>query len=883
MTEFGRKLRLHRRNARDNENGGLLSQARLADLLSLACGVVYSRAAVSDWERGKGQIHKDDRAVLVGLIDVLHQSGGIRTLEEANDWLAAGNYRRLDEREARRVSAEWLTPKDYSYLRVLVPSLPAHNIIGRDELLSRLKDQLFAGRNVALSAINGLPGVGKTTLAALLAHDADVAAEFPDGVLWVGLGRDPDQFHLLGQWGQAVGVSAEDLAKMGAIRQRANAVHDAIADRRMLLVLDDVWDAATIAPFKLGGSRCTHILTTRQPPLAAAFAGENALRVAELDEPFAVELLHQLAPRIFAQRPDAALEIVRRTGGLPLALVLVGNHLRQKGSSSRRIEAALARVMSAGTLQALSEPQPIIEKDAHPSLPENVPISLASIVDASVDALSADARAALGQLALFPPKPNSFSEEAALAVADTTTDALDELVDHGLLEPREGERYSLHQTIHQHAQQEQAVGAPERFADWHLSFVLEADESQIDRERSNVEAALTCAAEEEHYALFLRLVAALAPYLESRGLVEMAERRFAQAIRLDLADEPTATARVYQYRGRLLHRKGEFDEAERMWQQSLSLGREVDATEICLDVLSELTTIASERGDQDAVSAYYEEGIELARAHGLTLQAVRLMGNQARHAWVHEQYATASKLLDEAIPLAESAELAEPLCALLNFRGAVAWDQQQRGAAKADYLTALAIARELRNRERISILLINLGEVALGDGDLAAAEMFNDEALDLAEALGNRVRQSYILKTLAQVSAERDDFDLSRERFSQSLDIARTLNTPIRALDTMLAWGEMELSMGDNARARQLFADCLALEGVEGITNGNVGLAHYGAAQAIWRSGEHTKALQHSERAIELLNTVNHVRLDDALRWRQNKLATSHKKESKNE
>lgn len=73
---FGSLLRYYRRKSRDTVNGGPLSQERLADLLSLTSGIIYSRGAISDWERGKGHIHKDARHLLVSLLRVLVEAGG---------------------------------------------------------------------------------------------------------------------------------------------------------------------------------------------------------------------------------------------------------------------------------------------------------------------------------------------------------------------------------------------------------------------------------------------------------------------------------------------------------------------------------------------------------------------------------------------------------------------------------------------------------------------------------------------------------------------------------------------------------------------------------------------------------------------------------------
>ena len=103
--EFGQLLRFYRRQGHDPQRGGQLTQERLGELLGAQIGLSggYSGAAVSDWERSKSRIDKDDRLVLLALVRLLHECGGIRTLTEANTFLQAGNYRPLDATEASEI------------------------------------------------------------------------------------------------------------------------------------------------------------------------------------------------------------------------------------------------------------------------------------------------------------------------------------------------------------------------------------------------------------------------------------------------------------------------------------------------------------------------------------------------------------------------------------------------------------------------------------------------------------------------------------------------------------------------------------------------------------------------------------------------------------
>ncbi len=107
MNEFGQWLRFYRERCHDPATRrGRLSQARLGELLGEKMGIDgYSGAAVSEWERGRSKINADDRLVLVSLVQVLRERGGLQTLTEANTFLMSGNYRPLDADEQRRVFA----------------------------------------------------------------------------------------------------------------------------------------------------------------------------------------------------------------------------------------------------------------------------------------------------------------------------------------------------------------------------------------------------------------------------------------------------------------------------------------------------------------------------------------------------------------------------------------------------------------------------------------------------------------------------------------------------------------------------------------------------------------------------------------------------------
>ena len=164
-----------------------------------------------------------------------------------------------------------------------IPSAPGgtSGLVGREELLASVKQLLWENDGLNLIALLGLPGMGKTALAVELAADPAVRDRFRDGILWAGLGQKPDVLGHLARWGKLLGVSPSTVGDVNSQESWGQALRAAIGQRRLLLVIDDAWDGEDALAFQIGGERCAHLLTSRLPHVAFAFAGERVLTVPE--------------------------------------------------------------------------------------------------------------------------------------------------------------------------------------------------------------------------------------------------------------------------------------------------------------------------------------------------------------------------------------------------------------------------------------------------------------------------------------------------------------------------------------------------------------------------------------------------------------------------
>lgn len=209
---------------------------------------------------------------------------------------------------------------------------------------------------VVISAIGGMPGVGKTALALRWAHR--VAGRFPDGQLYVNLrGYDPS--------GQPVGaaeVVRRFLGALGVAPERIPADDDGraglyrslLAGRRMLIVADNATDAAQVRPLLPGAPGCLVLVTTRGP--LAGLAAADGARVLALDVPTKTEAAELLSARLgggrVAAEPQAVAALVELCARLPLALAVVAARAAASGWSLAELAAELASVK--GRLGALS-------------------------------------------------------------------------------------------------------------------------------------------------------------------------------------------------------------------------------------------------------------------------------------------------------------------------------------------------------------------------------------------------------------------------------------------------------------------------------------------------------------------------------------------------
>jgi tetratricopeptide (TPR) repeat protein len=401
----------------------------------------------------------------------------------------------------------------HSPVRTLPRDLP--DFTGRDAEIAYVLDTLQGGagsaRSLAIHAVDGMAGIGKTSLAVRIGHQ--LASQYPDA-LFLDL-----RAHTEGQPPLQPGEALERLLTMlGVPRERISMDFDQrvaqwrteLATRRVLIILDNVASAEQVEELLPGASDCLVIITSR-----ARLIGLDGVLPLSLDimEPVdAIELFMRiLGPdRVRAEAGPVAAAALQ-CGYLPLAIRLVASWLRHH--PAKHVNYVLDRL--SGTLNAISTAFQLSYRD-----------------------LNDDQKLMFRRLGLHPGL--TFTHETAAALSEMDAGRaqvlLDELYDRHLIEEPQGNRYRFHDLIRNYARnlandQDSDLdrrAAANRLVDYYIAAVESQERTRnykwFDDEMPELLSCAYHAAEQGQAGYAWRLTRALAVILQVRGLYRQARR-----------------------------------------------------------------------------------------------------------------------------------------------------------------------------------------------------------------------------------------------------------------------------------------------------------------------------------------------------------------------
>jgi tetratricopeptide (TPR) repeat protein len=729
----------------------------------------------------------------------------------------------------------------------LAPPRPSYKLVGRDELLSDLKRRLFAGGSLALSALKGLPGVGKTALAIELVYDTEVLNHFRDGVLWAGLGRQPDVFSHLGTWAVALGgIRQDEVTNLTSIKDRVKAIQTVIGTRRILLVLDDVWQVEAAQHFRFGTPNCAYLVTTRLREVAQVFTSDNneAIQVPELSEKDGLDLFKKLAKNAVNAEPDEAKALVKNVGGLPLALTLMGKYLQKEAydGKPRRLHKALEQLKKTEERLRLQESRSYLEQ--HPSLPDGAPLSLLAVIEISYKALDEVSSLAFRALSVFPPKPNTFSEEAALAVCIVSYEVLDTLTDYGLglLESSGSERYMIHQVISDYARMQlrDEMEIRDVFQSYlryfvELAQIVESnlqEEPQrleglgkLEKEYENLRAAMRWSLERnlnnEEAEMAIRLASALEEFWLLHGQAQEGCDLLKQLLENNNVVSQTLRAKALLKIGNLYRFQDKHKESQDYYQQSLDLYGSLGGNEQKAWILFYMGLSEADYGEDLKALERYEEALELFDNSNNQKGIASVSHNIGRVKLNQGEYDAARKYTEKSLTIYHVYRNLKQLT--LKDEEEYAWIlhnsvriyvsayPQEVNKAKQENNEGFVLFYKLKNEHGIAWSFYNQAILKLNQGKNKAAYLFSKKALALFRKLNNIGGVAWANQVLGRTYLRERRYDKSRECYQEKLKIQQDLNNLIGISYAIEGFARLAFEQGKPTLAIRLFSNVEAL------------------------------------------------------------------------
>ena len=760
-------------------------------------------------------------------------------------------------------------------------SLPgdAAAFTGRTEELSRIIGAVAeAARDssaVAIRAIDGMPGVGKTALAV---HAARMLREqFPDRQLFINLhahtpGREPVRPEdALAVLLTATGVDARYMP--GDLDERAAMWRDRMAGQRALLVLDNAASSSQVVSLLPGDGGCMVLVTSRRHlgdlPGMVVPVPLDALPPSQAQEMFT-----RLAPRA-ADSPGEVAEMVRLAGCLPLAISLLARVFARHPSWTL---ADLATETRAGLLTLTAEHD-----------------SIAAAFTVSYRHLDTIGQRFFCLLGLHPGV--TIDSYAAAALAGTSlkeaAGLLDALHGEGLLTENGYRRYGMHDLLRRHARDLAAADpgsqqALDRLLDYyqHTAALAEGHLSQqtqpgyalaqtaplavapglpdraqalawARKERASLLACLDHATRTGQHAPVIGLTTAMASLLRYDGPWTDALTLHAAALRAAryLRDQP-GQARALNNLGIIRRLTGDYPGAGRALGQALDIYLDLRDRLGQANALHNLGDVRRLTGDYRAAEPAYRQALDLYRDLGDRLGQANSLSSLAAIQQMTGDYPGAARTQEEALAIYTS--LGDPLLvpagALNNLAAIRRLAGDYLGAARA-LEQALRIARDLSDRLGRAHALSNQGAVRRLTGDYTGAAQAQQEALTLYRDLGDRLDQANALNEIANLGWRTGDYTQAAQAAGQALAIAAELGDQGLRANALISLGVTRRLTGDYTGAAQALEETLTIYTRLGNRDGQAEtLNELGTLHRL--RGDLDQAQAHHQQARDLANEI---------------------------
>ena len=522
--------------------------------------------------------------------------------------------------ELKRILAEPAAPLGRLHA---VPPLPQWYIQRSDDLdalaqavCADTRQPVVTTPKKQIVALQGMGGIGKTVLASALCRECDVRRNFPDGVFWIEVGKDPQIATRLGDIGHAFGDDRAEYPDEQRGRSRLTAL---LEGKAVLIVLDDVWDHKHVEAFRVVGPRGRLVITTRSGRLVTrAGAVSQPVDTFTTDEGRAL-----IAERVgvpVADLPPECAAIVDLLGGHTLAVSIAAAQLSERGLD-------FAPDLLGRLQKRLGGDTPfkgLVMSDDDKNLNLELSLSL------SYDDLSPDLQRRFRLTGVFAPG-GTFDRAAAQAVwkdsdEDDADDALNDLVRAGLLEAQAG-RYRQHALLHAYARallyRAGELDDAQRRHFEHYAALYSDEEANSDEDRhpaiqadfDNVREALAWGWEHDPKGA-VDLAAALDYYMTLRESLETHRQLLTAAYQAaERSDDRQGQANTLLALGDVAYMENEPAAARGWYERALALYEAIGDLAGRLNTLHSLAQLETALNNIPAACRYYQQLFAIADAH----------------------------------------------------------------------------------------------------------------------------------------------------------------------------------------------------------------------------------------------------------------------------
>jgi tetratricopeptide (TPR) repeat protein len=677
--------------------------------------------------------------------------------------------------------------------------------VGRTDQLVALDGFLDTpAQQVVISAVAGTAGVGKTALAVQWAHR--VSKRFPDGCLYVDLrGYGPDQpvrpVEALTGFLRSLGVSGVDLPPGQA--ELAARYRTMLADRRMLILLDNARSADQVRPL-LPGTSSSFVLVTSRDQLTGLVARDGASRI-DLDRLPAADAI-ALLRALIGPRADAAnvvAELAERCARLPLGL---------------RIAAELAAARPGASLAELvaelgETPRRLDLFDAGGDPDSDV----REIFSWSYRHLSQEAARTFRLLGLHPGSDWDLPATAALTGDDDAARCAVELVRAHLLEQTRGGRYAMHDLLRAYAAERVAeeteaarLAATRRLFDHYVqTAAADPERAWLDAELPNLVAMAKSEVDPSLPDYAGQLSGILWSYLDTGGHYVDAVTVHSRARQVaEERGDPAGVGAALGELGLVYGRVGRYDEALDHLHRALAVNaeplREARAHNSLAQVYARLGQFTDALDHLRAAHALYHETGDRVR-EGKVLNNLGIVYTQlGRYPEALDHYGRALSVAGTAGDRSGEADALTNL-GLLNIRRG-----EYRDALR-HHRQGLAIARELGSRRAEGLILANLGIAHTKlDQEVEALECFR-QALDAHRDCGDRAAEAETQTYLAHLHHRAGRYPQALQWHEAALTTATEIGERTVQADALTGIGDCLHASGNTHEARKRWEQALSI------------------------------------------------------------------------